>query len=167
MSTWIGTEPSWKPWRDSGHLFRGRFLDKCAFVEQWAIETLAASGEASKARYLFGQKLAAVQKLAEADPSPLKGARKILALLEQFQPLAALRSDLAHSRLTVAATPEGAPLLIFEPCNAGSAAARRSVVLREEECQTVLGELSRLANQLRQLSPSLQLPRARAVASDP
>jgi hypothetical protein len=157
MSTWIGTEPSWKPWRDSGHLFRGRFLDKCALVEQWAIETLAASGEASKARYLFGQKLAAVQKLAEANPSPLKGAQKILALLVQFQPLAVMRGDLAHSRLTVATTPEGAPLLIFEPCDAGPAAGRRSVVLREQDCRLVLDQLSSLANrlgQLRQISPS-------------
>lgn len=168
ISSLVGVGPISKAFRDRGHLFRGKFLNKCAIVEQWALETLAAAGEASKSDYLFGQKLAAVKKLAEADPS--KEARKILDLLEQFQPFASLRSNLAHSRLTVAGTPKGTPLLIFEPCNAGPEARWRSVVLREEDCQIVLGQLCDLANrlsQLRQLNPSSQPPPKPAAAAGP
>jgi hypothetical protein len=132
-----------------GHRFRGRFLDKCAAVERWAVEVLLEAGEATKSCHLFGHKLAAVRKLALEAESRLKSPKKVLHLLDQFQPFATLRSDLAHSTLRTATTDEES-VLIFTSCNQAREEGWKSVVLGEKEQRQVLTGVSRLANELGQ-----------------
>ena len=87
----------------TAHAFRGEFIDLCARVEVWAFETLShPASQQKKMPHLFGQKLKAVTELVVGNPDIFAKPVRVSALIAEFQPFAALRSELAHALLTCA-----------------------------------------------------------------
>lgn len=163
-------EPLPQPGR-IGDAFRGRFLDRCSMVEQWATNILEAAGDKARSICFFGKKLEAVRGLAGAEPSRLKTPERVLDLLDRFKPFAELRTCLAHSILTTARTDDGTCLAIFTPVR-GSTNDHRCVVLSEEDMARLSGELARIAKEftdqrLKSVSPSSPPPPKPAAAAGP
>lgn len=139
-----------------GHLFRARYLDACSRIEHWAAAVLRDARVApSKAgTYLFGQKLAAVRAVADAQirpdaqRRPLKYPKRVIALLDQLQPYAELRSTLAHAVQTVLVQADGSLLFLFAP--PGRGAAWKTVSLTEPAQRRILATVERLAREFAQ-----------------
>jgi hypothetical protein len=129
-----------------GDAFRGRFLDKCAILEQWASTILAGTGQKKKT-YLFGQKIQAVRGLAQAESSPFRAPKRVVELLDRLQPFLELRTRLAHSIQVVAQARDGSDLVIFKPIH-GTAPDWFRVVLEENDMERLPKELGTLAKEL-------------------
>ena len=143
----------------TGHIFRSRFLDKCALIEGWAINILKAAdaasdrGRSAKLPHLFGKKLEAVRKLAESEMSPFKSPTKVIGLLDLLEPYAQLRSALAHAVLRVTPGLEGDRLFLFHvTCEMVAPGWQRRPVFTNEEMQDALSELAKISNELSQQS---------------
>ncbi len=108
-----------------GHAFRGLYLDKCGVIERWATTILndprSEQRRVGQSPYLFGEKLKAVRSLAQRDSAAppdgriLRKPSRVIALLDQFQPYAELRANLAHSIQQVALATDGTPVFLYKP----------------------------------------------------
>ena len=105
---------------------------------------------------LFGQKLRAVGDLSKANPELFRKSQRIDVLLDEFQPYADLRSDLAHSVLSCGQLCEE-PLMVFT--NTGMHIAPgtpKRITLKESECKSLLSKLKQQVKQIR--DQRLKLP---------
>ena len=130
-----------------GDAFRGRFLDRCAIIEEWAVTVLKNTGQKKQSTYLFGQKLQSVRTLAQTEPALFKAPKRVLALLDALQPFIELRTHLAHSVQTVVRSGDGTDLVIFKPIH-GAAPVWLGAVLDQTEMDHLLREVGRLAKEL-------------------
>jgi len=145
---------SGKP-ENEGHVFRGRFFDKCAKIEEWLIGQIDEHGSGKKP-LLFGQRLKAVRDLAPCICPSAKKQERLLALLDRLQPHADLRATLGHARQTVATDSHGEVWTIFTPADRREAGRR--IVLDPGDRKQALTELNTIANQLSQLTATASAP---------
>jgi hypothetical protein len=132
----------------TSHAFRGAFADQCSIVERWAVSVLAKVPSATS-QYLFGQKLGAVRKLAEGDLTRgaarhFKNPKRVLILLDRFQPFAEMRSALAHSVQSIQLRADGQAVFLFQPIGRSKPMA---IALAAPAQEALLRELSSLAKQ--------------------
>ncbi len=88
------------PTKEDGYRFVGRYLEKCATVERWAVSVLTPFER--KSAHLFGQKVEAIRKVLDTEPTRFKDPARVRTLLDKFHCYAELRCDLAHSELRLA-----------------------------------------------------------------
>jgi hypothetical protein len=152
MTAYVRIEPAEAPespheLRKAGDAFRGKYIDKCALVEQWAVAILTAAGQKTRLNQPFGQKLRAIRDLASGEPSLFKAPDRVLCHLDGFEPFLALRARLAHAIQTTAQIHDRADVVVFTSVH-GSALDRLSVILSKEEMTRLLGELAKVAKEL-------------------
>ena len=138
-----------------GHLFRSEVLQQCALVERWTVSILESSdvfalrgGKPTLPR-LFGQKLKALGDLSKANPQLFRKSERIDILLEEFQPYADMRSELAHSILSCGRLDEE-PVVVFT--NTGIHIAPNTpkrITLTESECKSLISKLKQQVKQIR------------------
>ena len=106
--------------RKDAHAFRGAFLDKFARLERSLGSVLVLASKmpdygayARKSPHLYGQKIALLRKLVDAN-GPLASLRlEIDALLDNLSQYDELRNFMSHAALEVAVTERDETLYIF------------------------------------------------------
>tara|TARA_R110001599_G_scaffold119008_1_gene288478 strand:- start:1015 stop:1491 length:477 start_codon:yes stop_codon:yes gene_type:complete len=146
----------------TGHIFRSEVLQQCALVEKWTVSILESpnvlalrNGKTLLPR-LFGQKLRAVSELSKANPELFRKSERIDVLLDEFQPYADMRSELAHSILSCGQLCEE-PLMVYT--NTGMHIAPdtpKRITLKESECKSLLSKLKQQVKQIQ--DQKLKLP---------
>jgi len=141
---------------DEGHRFRSKLIDKLARAESLLNTLLQNDASANKTKvrkipHLLGLKLEEVRKLTKSAPERFRSWERAEELLEQLKPFVDLRSKLAHSVLSVGTTETGTRLFIYDftSVRRGSDWQAR-VAIREDECSTIIAEVSSLVNRLKQ-----------------
>ena len=141
----------------TGHEFRSRLLNKTALIEQWAVDVVRRSSQSAdtampkKLPHLFGKRLEAVRRIAEAKSPTMKKPATVLELLDRVRPYTDLRSALAHSVLQVAIDERDEPIFIFTHASETSAAGLpQRTVFTTDEMSKLLRDLAQLANSLTQ-----------------
>lgn len=148
----------------TGHLFRSEVLQQCALVEEWTVSILESpnvlalrDGKTVLPR-LFGQKLRAVGDLSKANPELFRKSERIDVLLNEFQPYADMRSELAHSVLSCGQLCHE-PLMVFT--NTGMHIAPdtpKRITLKESEGKSLLSKLKQQVKQIRDQKLKQQKP---------
>lgn len=133
---------------DAAHILRSKIIDKCAEAERQILRLIQAAGGDVTAKALFSQKIDALKRCLIENPRPLR-ADRIQRLLQPLAELVCLRSELAHSTLSIGQV-EGETVAILwnaaEPSKADG--LRRIISLDRLRC--VHQQLSSIANSLRQ-----------------
>jgi hypothetical protein len=126
------------------HVWRSRILDKCAEAERYVLQVLIAGGGACSAKAPLSKKMESLARLI-ADGCLAARADKIGGLLKKLEPLSDLRSELAHSTLSIADI-EGETVAVLR--HAGADTTRTILSLaRLKGCH---GDLSGIVNSLGQ-----------------
>jgi hypothetical protein len=127
------------------HIWRSRIVDKCAEAERYVLHLLRAGGGDCSPKAPLSQKMESLAKLM-AEPGSTVRARKIGPLLERLTPLSELRSELAHSTMSVAEIDDEMVAVLH---NAAAADTARTILsgARLRACHR---ELSQIVNSLRQ-----------------
>jgi hypothetical protein len=140
---------------DFGFAFVGSYLNQCARVEAWTITMLAAHEDKtskSKVPHLFGQKLKAVRELADSHPEVFNKPSRVVALMQQFEEPAKLRSNLAHSIMHKTCNPSGSFYLFH---NTGTA---ERFWFTEEDMNTSLSSLKKIVKEITDQKPKSTPP---------
>lgn len=148
---------------EAGHAFRGKYLDRCALVEQWATDILfrvaRAPGRKLKVPPTFGLKIEALRKLAEeefatsSEKAVFEKPGRVLHLLEQFSPYLNMRSQIGHAKLEIVRGDDGSDLLLFRSiCYSENNPGWTHVLISEEEQVQALRRVKQLAKEFRDQS---------------
>jgi hypothetical protein len=137
---------------EAGHVFRSRLLDKFAGIESWAIACMA-EGKKPTPNAPLGQKIEALSQLCAKSPPLFKSAKKISERLERLKPYQQLRATIVHSQLETMANAKGQISYCFHNAAQSDApGCYRPVLLTPKECEDILREVSKIGNELRQLT---------------
>jgi hypothetical protein len=138
-----------------GHVFRSRLIDKLAEVETWAVARLRAAQDGKKLPSTLGLRLEAVRKLTDTHPKLFKKPSAVVQLLDTLKPFSDLRSSLAHSKLTEVHEDDGTIVWVFERADSDPTMPWRGRhAIRTSEFGQIIGQVSDLANQIRQQAAS-------------
>jgi len=136
---------------DDAHLLRSKLIDKCAAVEGAVLAHLSNRSIKISAKAPLSQKMALLRDSLR-DKTPLsKADRSLQKAMVELQPLAELRSELAHSTLERAAVNGQVIFLLRNAADEGSSVDRR-VVVTPASLRDATSQLSQIANRLRQLA---------------
>ena len=142
----------------TGHVFRSKLLDKFAAIEGWAISCLASEKQPSSAAPL-GQKIESLAKICAKNPPVFKSAKKIAERLKRLKPYQELRSTIVHSQIESLTDTKDEALSCFRNVALINAPARyHAVVLYSKDYEDILREVSKIYNELKQLTPVLPKP---------
>jgi hypothetical protein len=133
------------------HEVIGALVEKCAQAEGHLLALLRlydAEG-AKHPKTTLSCKITALRSAAAGKPDTK--ARKLLKLLKELEPLADLRSELAHSTFTIVPLSEP-PLILFKNAAESDVWIDRRMVITLERLIKAKSELSRVANGLKQLA---------------
>ncbi len=135
---------------DDAHIFRSKLIDKFAQVETWMNCKFGKLSPDIGGKRPLGQKLDAIRKLAEQAEPKLKNPARILKLLDQLQPYADLRGELAHSTLSMLNTEQQGTVLIYKNANdAGHSTVKKSGRLTSGQMKHYLNRTEQICDQLK------------------
>ena len=130
------------------HLWRSKIVDKCADAERQVLRLVKLAGGDLSSKALLSQKIDRLTKLMEANCGPVR-ATKVRPLLDRFQPIALLRSELVHSTLSMAQV-EGERAAILRNSAMEQPADGSREILTLARLRETHRELSQIVNGLRQ-----------------
>jgi hypothetical protein len=137
---------------DYAHVFRSKALEQFARIEVWATETIEATNpRPKKLPHLFGQKIEFLRQLAKTHPKHAE-ATSLKQSLQRLEPLLSARTILAHGRLETVRTKCGHIHHVFQAGKDAEALPGKRLLVRDGELDTVLGELTQLANAITAIS---------------
>lgn len=144
-------------WLERAHVFRSKLIERCAQVERWATKAAnsilpPATGKSRPVMVLLGHKIEEVRDLARKHPDRFGNAVKVIERLDQFQPYAELRSELAHATTEVVILENGEAQLQFNNAGLCHQLIERRIVLTGEAVRQIAKDLADLTNQIQQLS---------------
>ena len=99
------------------HVFRSQLIEKFAEIETAIIKKVQKAEPDIIGKKPLGQKLAIVRKLATQNPPIFKNPSKVEKLLDQVQPFADLRAELAHSTFTILSTAQKGHIVVYRNAN--------------------------------------------------
>ncbi|OWQ91109.1 hypothetical protein [Sphingopyxis witflariensis] len=140
----------------SAHIFRSKLIERCAQVERWIAQMMASitpatSGKSRPALVLLGNRLDEIRDLARKSPERFKNPGRIIEKMDQFQPYAELRSELAHAMTDALVLEDGTVQIQFDNAGLVHPLIERRIILGEEKMREIANDLANLVNQIRQL----------------
>lgn len=140
----------------SAHIFRSKLIERCAQVERWTAQTItnltpASSGKSRPAILLLGHRIDEIRDLARKSPELFKNSGRVIERMDQFQPYAELRSELAHATTDAIVLADGSVQIQFDKASLIHPLIERRIMLNEEKMLEIIKELANLVNQIRQL----------------
>lgn len=140
----------------SAHVFRSKLIERCAQVERWAAQTITnlapvSSAKSRPALVPLGHRLDEIRDLARKSPERFKNSSRIIEKMDQFQPYAELRSELAHATTDALVLEDGTVHIQFDNAGLVHPLIERRIILDEEKMREIANNLANLVNQIRQL----------------
>ncbi len=136
------------------HFYRSRFLDKCAEAERQVLRILQAAGGRLSVKASLSKKLDTLTTLL-AENRPGIPADCILELLRRLVPLSELRTEFAHSTMSLAEV-EGECVAVLRNAAEQQAAAGTRTILNLRLFQSRYAEMCDIANQLGQRATTIK-----------
>jgi len=99
------------------HVFRSQLIEKFAEIETVIIKKIQNAEPDIIGKKPLGQKLAMMRKVATQNPPLFKNASQVVKLLNQLQPFADLRAELAHSTFSILSTAQKGDIVVCRNAN--------------------------------------------------
>ena len=99
------------------HVFRSQLIEKFAEIETAIIKKVQKAEPAIIGKKPLGLKFDIVRKLVIQNPPIFKNPSKVGKLLDQLQPFADLRAELAHSTITILSTAQKGDIVVYRNAN--------------------------------------------------
>jgi hypothetical protein len=138
---------------DRAHIQRSRIVDKCAEADRHLLRILGLAGNATPPRTPFSQKIEALRRLL-AEDRPIIRPMSILPRLKRLETLWVVRSELAHSTMSIEVI-EGKRVVILRNAAESEEATGPGTILTYTSLKETHEELSRVANWLKQAAQRL------------
>jgi hypothetical protein len=124
---------------DQAHIIRSKIIGKCAEVECWLVDSIQPYQTPSPN---FSTKVKQFEEILEKHKEAFNKPTRIQSYLKEFQPYAVFRSELAHSKLSLIETSDGASLIKIQNSACGSnERSAKSIVLPSQELKTIWDEM--------------------------
>lgn len=144
---------------DQAHILRSKIIGKCAAVECWLVDRIRPFQTPAPN---FSKKVKQFEEILEMHKDAFHKPTRIQSYLNDFLPYAVFRSELAHSRLSLIETTDGALLIRLQNASCGSNdRSAKSIILPSQELQTIWSEMCAAAQKITNYSitPSSPSPK--------
>lgn len=156
---------------DRYHTLSGRFIEKCAEAERYVLRLLDREDADVKPRAPLSCKLKALRDIIEPQSSSGQ-AKKLAKLLNELEPLADLRTELAHSTSCIGRL-DGELMIFLKNAAEQHPRIDRRLAISPDDLRNAHVDLSILVNQLSQMastklhavSPAPSAPQRQPAAS--